>query len=117
MAPLFADDINLDGPTECSVQILSFLVKRGPNIGYFPEPEKSIHICDSPADVEKANAAFAKEGLQVKFHAGYWYVGGFIRTAEKRGGVAETQDCQLGGRSKDAGQFYPALPTDSIRWI
>eukprot|EP00957_Ditylum_brightwellii_P018888 1420548-Ditylum_brightwellii.AAC.1 len=71
LAPFFADDLSLDGPAQCNACQLRFMMDKGPDRGYFPEPDKSIHICNSPADLEASEAAFKAEGLKLNYHDGH----------------------------------------------
>eukprot|EP00957_Ditylum_brightwellii_P103222 7867448-Ditylum_brightwellii.AAC.1 len=83
LAPFYANDMALDGPADRNAQLLGIRVKHGPNFGYFPEPEKSIHVCDDAEEVEQAGEAFRSRGLTVNLHDGYRYVGGYIRDRER----------------------------------
>eukprot|EP00957_Ditylum_brightwellii_P042162 3193017-Ditylum_brightwellii.AAC.1 len=58
LAPFYANDMALDKPADRDAQLLGILVKNGPNFVYFPEPEKSIYICDNAEEVEQAREAF-----------------------------------------------------------
>ena len=78
LAPFYADDVGLDGPAGRNAKLMGILVEHGPDFGYFPEPGKSIHVCDDVADMAAAEEAFAARGLSVNLHDGYRYVGGFI---------------------------------------
>ena len=49
LAPFYADDSVLYGPADMSARLMTLLLERGPERGYFPEPSKSLFICDSPA--------------------------------------------------------------------
>eukprot|EP00957_Ditylum_brightwellii_P108904 8308253-Ditylum_brightwellii.AAC.1 len=44
LAPFYADDLSLDGPAQCNACQLQFMMGKGPDRGYFPEPDKLIHI-------------------------------------------------------------------------
>eukprot|EP00957_Ditylum_brightwellii_P177007 13483971-Ditylum_brightwellii.AAC.1 len=46
MAPLYADYVALDWPAAQNAKLLRLLGVKGPDRGYFPEPEKSIHVCN-----------------------------------------------------------------------
>eukprot|EP00957_Ditylum_brightwellii_P070783 5379117-Ditylum_brightwellii.AAC.1 len=89
--PFYADDECIDGPACCNARIVKFLVEKGPDRGYFPEPEKSILVCDASDQLEETWQVFAKEGLRLRFQAGYRYVGGFIGTEETRKEWVEPQ--------------------------
>eukprot|EP00957_Ditylum_brightwellii_P073870 5612644-Ditylum_brightwellii.AAC.1 len=41
--PFYANDECVDSPACYNTRIVKFLVKKGPDRGYFPKPEKSIH--------------------------------------------------------------------------
>eukprot|EP00957_Ditylum_brightwellii_P033127 2511124-Ditylum_brightwellii.AAC.1 len=41
--PFYTDDECVDGPACSNARVIKFLVEKGPDRGYFPEPEKSIH--------------------------------------------------------------------------
>eukprot|EP00957_Ditylum_brightwellii_P138149 10531197-Ditylum_brightwellii.AAC.2 len=83
LAPFYADNVALDGPADRNAQLLDILVKHGPNFGYFPEPEKIIHVCNNAEEVEQAREAFKARGLTVILHDRYRYVGGYIRDRER----------------------------------
>ena len=42
MLPVYADDVLGTGEASTNARVLAFLVKHGPNYGYFAEPEKSV---------------------------------------------------------------------------
>eukprot|EP00957_Ditylum_brightwellii_P043932 3333101-Ditylum_brightwellii.AAC.1 len=44
ITPFYADNECVDGPVRCNARIVKVLVERGPDSGYFPEPEKS-YMC------------------------------------------------------------------------
>ena len=44
----YADDMAFDGLERKSSQLLKMLMKRGADLGYFPEPAKSLFISDIP---------------------------------------------------------------------
>eukprot|EP00957_Ditylum_brightwellii_P117734 8981842-Ditylum_brightwellii.AAC.1 len=78
LAPFYTDDVGLDGPVGRNAKLLGILVEHGPDFGYFPEPEKSIHVCNNVADMAAAKEAFKARGLSVNLHDGHRYVGEFI---------------------------------------
>ena len=43
----YADDAVFDGLSQRSAQLLKLLMERGPDQGYFPEPDKSLFISDT----------------------------------------------------------------------
>eukprot|EP00957_Ditylum_brightwellii_P101890 7765912-Ditylum_brightwellii.AAC.1 len=59
-------------------------MEKGPDRGYFLEPDKLIHICDSPTDLDATKAAFEAEGIHLNYHDGYQYVGGVVGGEDKR---------------------------------
>eukprot|EP00957_Ditylum_brightwellii_P010332 781175-Ditylum_brightwellii.AAC.1 len=83
LAPFYANSVALDGPADRNTQLLGILVKHGPNFGYFPEPEKSIHVCNNAEEVEQAREAFKARGPTVILHDRYRYVGGYIGHRER----------------------------------
>ena len=44
---------------------------------YFPDPEKSWHICVEGTEEEEAQEALDAEGIKVRFKRGQRYLGGF----------------------------------------
>lgn len=82
LQPWYADDTALMGSHENNAKCLAALKAAGPWFGYFPEPEKSFHIC--PAEEEEAaRNAFEAMGLSVRFSRGQRYVGGFVGARER----------------------------------
>eukprot|EP00957_Ditylum_brightwellii_P004134 315055-Ditylum_brightwellii.AAC.1 len=80
----------MDRPVRANTRLMQHMVKRGPDRGYFPKPEKSIHIYDNPSQVEATQVAFLELCFKVKFHDGYCYVGNFIgSTAQREDWVAK----------------------------
>ena len=53
-------------------------MKRGPDRGYFPEPDKSLFISDTPGQEEAEKREFAKEGLDLHFIQGSRYSGAYL---------------------------------------
>ena len=78
LSPFYADDAALDGSARRSTQLLKLLIKRGPDQGYFPDPDKSLFISDTPGQEEAAKREFAKEGLVLKFVSGSRYLGAYL---------------------------------------
>ncbi len=73
----YADDSALMGKYAAKAKCLKLLKQVGPWFGYFPKPEKLLHICRSK-DEDLARTAFVQEGLTVWFCRSNCYVGGFI---------------------------------------
>ena len=74
----YADDVAFDASARGSAQLLKLLMKRGPDWGYFPEPDKSLFISDTPGQEEAAKREFVKEGLDLNFISGSQYLGANI---------------------------------------
>ena len=65
------------------------LLERGPDRGYFPDPEKSHFIADTHDQKEAVNREFEAEGLKLNFVRGSWYLGG-VWVPGKSWGVGAT---------------------------
>ena len=63
LSPFYADDGAFDGSERQSAHLLKLLMKRGPDLGYFPKPAKSLFISDTPGQEEAAKVEFAIKGL------------------------------------------------------
>ena len=74
----YVDDAAFDGLAERSAQLLNLLVKRSPDQGYFPEPDKSLFISDTLGQEKVAKREFAKEGVVFNFVSGSWYTGSYL---------------------------------------
>ena len=46
--PFYADDAAFDGSEQRSAQLLKPLMRRKPDRGYFPDPDKPLFILDTP---------------------------------------------------------------------
>jgi hypothetical protein len=77
LQPWYADDMAMMGACTRIVRVFQLLMEKGPSVGYFPEPQKSYHICPK-AEEAAARTAFEAAGLQVNFCRGKRYVGGFV---------------------------------------
>ncbi len=84
LQPWYCDDAGAAGKALPNARCLDFLVKFGPQYGYFPEPGKSYYICKAE-DKEAARQAFESFGLDINYSRGQRYLGGFIGSAEKKG--------------------------------
>ena len=71
----YADDAAFDGAARRITQLLKLLMKRGTDQGYFPEPDKSLFISDTPGQEEATKREFAKEDLVLNFVSGRRYLG------------------------------------------
>ena len=58
-------------------------MKRGTDLGYFPEPAKSLFISDTLGQEEAAKREFAKEGLCLNFVSGSRYLGAYLGLQEE----------------------------------
>ena len=83
LQPWFCDDAGAAGKALPNAQCLDFLVKFGPQYGYFPEPSKSYYICKAE-DEDVARQAFESFGLEINYSRGRRYLGGFIGSADKK---------------------------------
>ena len=54
LSPFYADDAVFDGSQRQSALLLKMLMNSGPDRGYFPEPDKSLFILDTPRQEEAA---------------------------------------------------------------
>ena len=54
LSPFYADDAVFNGLARRSAQLLKLLMERGPYQGYFPEPDKSLFVSDTPVQEEAA---------------------------------------------------------------
>ena len=79
LQPWYCDNAGAAGNAQC----LDFLVKFGPQYGYFPKPGKSYYICKAE-DEDTARQAFASFGLDINYSRGQRYLGGFIGSAKKK---------------------------------
>ena len=53
------------------------LMEKVPYHGYFPEPEKSWHICREGKEEEEAREVFEAKGIKVRCTRGQRYLGVF----------------------------------------
>ena len=78
LSPFYADDAAFGGSVRQSAQILKLLMKRGPDRGYFPEPDNSLFISDTQGQKAGAKREFAAEGLTLNFVSGSRYLGAYL---------------------------------------
>jgi hypothetical protein len=83
LQPWYCDDAGAAGKALPNACCLDFLVKFGPQYGYFPEPGKSYYICKAK-DEDVARQAFESFGLKINYSREQHYLGGFIGSAEKK---------------------------------
>ena len=58
-------------------------MKRGPDWGYFTEPDKSVFISDTPGQEAAAKREFAAEGLNLNFVSASRYLGAYLPLQEE----------------------------------
>ena len=80
--PFYADNAAFDGLAQRSAQLLKLLMKRGPEWGYLPEPDKYLFISDTPGKEEAARREFSVEGLTLNFVSGSQYLGAYLGPQE-----------------------------------
>ncbi len=83
LQPWYCNDAGAAGKALPNSRCLDFLVKFGPQYGYFPEPGKSYYICKAE-DEDTARQAFESFGLDINYSRGQRYLGGFIGSTEKK---------------------------------
>ena len=76
--PFYADDAAFEGSTQQIAQLLKMLMERGPDWGYFPDPDKSLFISDAPGQDEAERREFMAEGLVLNFVSGSRYLGVYL---------------------------------------
>jgi len=81
LQPWYADDMAMQGPVSGIARVMRLLQVEGPPRGYFPEPAKSILVCD-PSVRTAAEAALME--FNFSFADGFRYVGGFMGTEAAR---------------------------------
>ena len=82
MQPWYADDAAMAGKSENIATAMRHLLRMGPLRGYYPEPTKSVLICNPGTERDAAKEVFAEFDFQ--YSDGDRYLGGFIGTAEAR---------------------------------
>ena len=75
-------------------------MRRGPDRGYFPDPDKSIFILDTPGQEEAVKRDFSVEGLTLNFVSGFLIPRGISRSTGGVRGVGETPNGGMGPRGK-----------------
>ena len=83
LSPFYVDDTVFDGSSLQSAQVLKLLMKRGPDWGYSPDPDKSLFILDTPGQEEAAKREFLAEGLTLKFVSGSRYLRAYLGLQER----------------------------------
>jgi hypothetical protein len=77
LQPWYTGDLVMMGASKRIARVFQLLMKKGPSVGYFPEPAKLYHICPKEEEAE-ARAVFEEAGMEVNFCRGKRYVGGFV---------------------------------------
>ena len=75
LQPWYTNDAAMRGCSKHNAKLLRALMEKGPFHEYFPETEKSWHVCAEGR--EEAREAFDAEVLKVRFTRGERYLGGF----------------------------------------
>ena len=83
LSPFYVDDTAFDGSERQISQLLKLLMKRGPDWGHFPEPNKFLFILDTPGQEESARIEFAAEGLTLNFVSVSRYLGAYLGLQEE----------------------------------
>ena len=84
LVPFYADDAAFNGPEDRSARLRTLIMERGTARGYFPEPSKSLFICDSTDKEKTVKKEFEAEGLRANVVPGSLYLGACVRPAEDR---------------------------------
>jgi len=77
LQPWYADDAAMAGPVQGIAKAMRLLADQGPARGYYPEPAKSIFLCN-PTDDATAREVLAE--FAFRHLDGHRYIGGFIGT-------------------------------------
>ena len=83
LSTFYADDATFDSLSQRGAQLLNLLMKRGTDRGYFPNPEKSLFVSDTPGQEEAAWREFEAEGLDLNFISGSRYLGAYLGPQEE----------------------------------
>ena len=83
LSPFYADDAAFDGWAQQSAHLLKLLMERGPDRGYFLEPDKSLFISDTPGQEESARREFSAEELALNCFSGSKYLGAYLGPQEE----------------------------------
>ena len=83
ISPFYAVDAAFDYSARRSAQPLKLLMKRGPDRGYLPEPDKSLFILDTPVQEATVKKEFAVEGPTLNFISGSRYLWAYLGPQEE----------------------------------
>ena len=78
LTPFYTDDSVFNGMADRRDRLMALLLRRGLEMVYFPEPSKSLFICDSPVQEDTLKQAFESEGLRVNVVPGSRYIGAYV---------------------------------------
>ena len=78
LSSFYADDASFYGSARCSAQLLKLLMRRGPDRGYFPDPDKSVFISETPGQDEATKREFAVKGLTLNVVSGSRYLEAYL---------------------------------------
>ena len=81
MQAWYADDCAIRGPAKSVARVMRRLLELGPAWGYYPEPDKSVVICD-PTDEDGLKAALAE--FDFRYSDGERYIGAFVGSEAAR---------------------------------
>ena len=74
----YPDDAAFDGSARQKAQLLKLLMKRGPDRGYFPDPDKYLFISDILGQEEAARRELVAERIVLNFVSGSRYLGAYL---------------------------------------
>ena len=78
LSTFYANDAMFDGSSRQNSQILKLLMDSGPDRGYYPDPDKSLFVLDTPGKKEATRRKFAEEGLVLNYVSGGRYLGKYL---------------------------------------
>ena len=87
----YVDDAAFDGSAQHSAQLLKLLMERAADWGYFPEPDNSLFISNTPGQEESTKKEFAAEGLELNFFCVNRYLGAYLGPQEDLGAWLKPQ--------------------------
>ena len=70
LAPFYTENATFNAPADRRTRLMTLLLERGMAKGYFPDPTKSLFICDSTAQEDTEKQACDAEGLRVNVMPG-----------------------------------------------
>jgi len=103
----YADDSAFGGTTQEITAAMQIILAKGPARGYYPEPSKSVLICN-PIIHETVEADLGDYHFQ--YEDGYRHVGGFIGTSEAKARWLQPQIQQWVRGVERLAQVAPRFP-------